>query len=675
MTKHTPNMPTSTSNVNPFALVRASDYTDDEINSLWVELGSNLINKLIEPTSDTSKYLLGGKGTGKTHLLRYHSYPVIRRRTAPRKSGLSIVSDTGYLAVFLRASTLDSSRFEAADSNPAAWQQLFGVYLETQLGYLVVEALCDIKKTSPKDSFDVTGFLRSLSTTITDAEFGSVKTLEQLLEWLQKQRFTIDDAINFSAFTGKLELGIRRSLGQLILPLKKAVGILHPDLEKIPVIYLIDEIENFTALQQQVVNTLLRFGERKASFRITGRLYAVKTFAVIGGAETNRDGQEYRVENLDRVLRENPKYTRFAKDFVLKRMGLGTGSTPVGLNLSNLFEEVSSSNFFDEALQRFAGSDQSGFSFADQFAEALRTSTVRRDLTLASDQIVELLVQDLPLILQKLNILLFCKRYKGKAAALRLAHQIREQSSDYLNRASKGSYATAYGHYKQDLFAQLCRESKKSGEVPYAGFDSFVDMSCGNPRNLLIVLGQIFDVAAFKGITFFNGPAIPVQVQTQAARETASFMFDDDCNFGVLTDKAREAVSRLASLLRTGRYALKIPETSPIAVSFDEGKLSVGAREALTTALSYSLVFRVGERKDRNTHSLKTRIQLNPMLSPNWGLSTGMRGDISLSAELADSIFNPSAKENFLTLLKQTQARWSNPFQSTSIETIQQKLF
>lgn len=79
---------------NPFTLARASDFTDKQINSLWTELGTpEIINTIIEPKSRVSKFILGGKGTGKTHLLRYYSYPVIRLRS-PNESGISILKKT-----------------------------------------------------------------------------------------------------------------------------------------------------------------------------------------------------------------------------------------------------------------------------------------------------------------------------------------------------------------------------------------------------------------------------------------------------------------------------------------------------------------------------------------------------------------------------------------------------
>lgn len=657
---------------NPFSLVKSSDYTDDQINSLWVDLGDKIVTKIIEPDSEMSKYILGGKGAGKTHLLRYHSYPVVRKRTPTKKTGLSIIRATKYLAVFLRASTLDSSRFEAVVGAASAWQQLFGVYLEVQLSIAVLEALCNIAETSMGEELAEDQFIVELCRQVRNPGLRDASNLRGVLDWLISVREGIDDAIAASAFSGDLQWNTPVFIGQLALPIKHAIDKLHPILAEASLIYMLDEIENFTPLQQEVVNTLIRFGEGKASFRISGRLYAVKTYSIIGGAEENREGQEYRVENLDRTLRDNQRYPIFAREFILRRLGIQIKGGADSIKLPALFEDVKTDDFFRVALAQVGVQDKDN-GFVDSFAEILRTATIKRDLVEQPIAVAHALTADFPFILQKLNILLFCKKYKKNASALSLATKIREECVDFVENTSRGSYSTAFGHYKADLFAQLCREAKRP--VPYAGFDLFIDMSCGNPRSLIILLGQVFDIASFKGLGFLDGPPIPMQIQTTAAREAADFMYENDCNYGVSSDSARIAIDRLATVLRTARYALKIPEVAPLAVSFDEDGLTPSARECLTSALSYSLVFRAEGRRDRNSHRLLTKIQLNPMLSPRWGLSTGLRGDISLNSDLANAIFDVEAKSKFLQLLKALQTRWNNPFSSTSIELIQQKLF
>jgi hypothetical protein len=69
---------------NPFGLTKANDLSDDQIQSLWVDIASQE-----SPTSLFSAgrfsspmptFILGGKGSGKTHLMRYASYPLQKLR-------------------------------------------------------------------------------------------------------------------------------------------------------------------------------------------------------------------------------------------------------------------------------------------------------------------------------------------------------------------------------------------------------------------------------------------------------------------------------------------------------------------------------------------------------------------------------------------------------------------
>lgn len=662
---------------NPFALVRASDYTDAQINSLWVELGPTVINAVIEPTSGTSKYILGGKGTGKTHLLRYHSYQVARLRV-PEKSGLAVVSEMGYLAVFLRATALDAARFETVGEATGKWQQLFGVYLELRLAEALLDALCDIQKTSQGEHFDDMEFIKSISDSVVDRRLQRCVSIEEFRSWLTSERRSIDEAVNNAAFAGVLDVRVPFSIGSLCLPIKRAMCSWHIGFESTPLIYLLDEIENLSELQQQVVNSLIRYGESQATFRVTGRLYARKTLATIGGEE-NRDGAEFRVTPLDDLLKENRKYGDFAKRFVSKRLTFHapTARGSIKFEPKSCFEEVSSENFYQEAIERL-GIDYDDAPYKKAFSNALQVSGKRR---LSNDEISKTtkeLTSNLPIVLQKLNILQFCKKFKKQQLAEKLAREIREESDRFYaaGGTGRGWYANAYSHYKLDLFAQLCRESKKSINFPYAGFDTFVAMSSGNPRNLLIILGRAYDIASFRELDFINGPPLSVHLQILAVVESARFMFERDTNYGSSSDKAKISIERLALLLRTARYALNIPEVSPLAVSFQDSDLTPTARETLASALNYSLVFEVSDgRPDRNSERLNRKIQLNPLLSARWGLPIGRRGDLSLSQEVINTIFDISKKSEFDALLKIMSTKWNNPFTKTYSEAVQDRLF
>ena len=666
---------------NPFALVRASDYTDEQINALWVEIGPTVINAIIEPRSRISKFILGGKGTGKTHLLRHYAYPVSRLRF-PKESGISILAKQKCLAIFLRATGVDAARFEASSGVTSKWQQLFGVYLELRLVEGVLDALCDIRETSTDDVFDDKAFITELAKSVVDSSVAECLSINDFRAWVIQERRNIDYAVNNAAFTGSLELRIPFSIGSLCLPVSRAIGMWNLSLSDLPLIYLIDEIENFSVSQQQVVNSLIRYGEGLATFRVTGRLYAIKTHSTLAGGEENREGSEFKTTLLDDILKNHAKYPQFATKFVVNRLGsVGlTAKTQKNTPFEprSCFEEINTDKYYSVALEKL-NFDKNEPSFIKKFLDALIENTkqnissveVAREITVA-------LTKDIPLLLQKLNLLIFCKKYKNKSTNITLAKKIRSDSLCFIesNGAGQGSYKTAYGHYASDMFAQLCSESKNELGVPYAGFDTFVKMSSGNPRNLLVILGKAYEIAAFKEIDFINGPKLSVAIQTEAALEASRFMYEMDTNYGSRSEQARDVATRLAELLRAARYALNIPEVSPLAVSFSDADLSIEAKKTLDSALNYSFIYEISDgRPDRNNQRLNRKIQLNPLLSPRWGLPIAVRGDIGLSKELVNSIFDSQRQDDFNLLLKRLSARWNSPFKHLSAETMQVELF
>ncbi len=664
---------------NPFALVRASDYTDEQINSLWVDIGASTISNIIEPLSRTSKFILGGKGTGKTHLLRYHSYSVARLR-APKTPGVEILLRQKFMGIFLRATGVDANRFEGGAQSERQWQQLFGVYIELRLTEGLLEALCDIKQSSPSEEFQDGRLIETLSSSITDQSVRNCQDISELRDWVLAQRRQIEDAINNAAFVGTLNLRLPFAIGTFCLPMSRAIAAWNRRLGDVPVIFLVDEIENFSRSQQQVINSLIRYGEGRATFRVSGRLYAMKTNTTIADGEENREGTEFKTIFLDDILRNNSKYPDFARSFFAKRLN------SVGLDMQSRraqqidpherFEEVLSSDLYTRAFDALK-IDPAGSAFVKQFTD-LMASNCKSLAAAEIILIVELLTANFPPILQKLNLLLFCKKHKQERSFIATAKKLNEDANDFCesNGRRKNYYATACSHYAGDLFAQICRESKKVIGVPYAGFETFVKMSSGNPRNLLIILGKAYSIAAFKGVDFINGSKLSIAIQTEAVLEAARFAFDSDSNFGSQSEQARTAVTRLASILRTARYALNIPEVSPLAVSFSHEDLTVDSRNTLKSALNYSFLFEIAEgRPDRNSQRVNKKYQLNPALSPRWGLPVGRRGDLGLGRDLVNAIFDIKQQDAFDTHLKSLEIRWNNPFRNVSEAAGQVSLF
>ena len=90
-------------NKNPFTTIKANMIlNDDEVNKNWVDLSE--AKELLEYFSAKSlvaKYIIGGKGSGKTHLMRYfllvHSYL--------SKNELNGIKSDGYYGIYFQSSS------------------------------------------------------------------------------------------------------------------------------------------------------------------------------------------------------------------------------------------------------------------------------------------------------------------------------------------------------------------------------------------------------------------------------------------------------------------------------------------------------------------------------------------------------------------------------------------
>ena len=169
----------------------------------------------------------------------------------------------------------------------------------------------------------------------------------------------------------------------------------------------------------------------------------------------------------------------------------------------------------------------------------------------------------------------FCKDYSNKDSVIEVAKNINQICELYIENPKDEkckSYDDSYSHWSSNLIAQLCRENRKP--VIYSGFDTFVKMSSNNPRNLLSILSNAYDLAIFNNLDFINKAPLSIENQTKSVLSNSKFIFEQDSNYGRPSDIAQIVVDRLASLLRTARFALNIPEVSPLSVSFIDDDLS-----------------------------------------------------------------------------------------------------
>ena len=90
--------------INPFSVVKANEFTVTQIIDNWVPMAGSEDGFVapLNPQELMPKYVLGSKGCGKTHLLRYYSFDA--RLKLHNGDIKSLLKKDKYLASYSRLS-------------------------------------------------------------------------------------------------------------------------------------------------------------------------------------------------------------------------------------------------------------------------------------------------------------------------------------------------------------------------------------------------------------------------------------------------------------------------------------------------------------------------------------------------------------------------------------------
>lgn len=644
---------------NPFDSLRASDYSDAEVLDHWVDIAAQQGGLLttLKPRLVMPMLLLGSKGSGKTHLMRYCSGPV--QAALHDNDLLKAVTAGGYLGVYIRTEGLNIHKFADKGQDLDSWSSVFSMYFEL---WLVSNLL---RTCRPLFSGIDQDFDRAFSERVSklfdadvSSEFCSVETFAEYVSRVQRR---MDFVVNNAALTRSLaELSITFSLGRLIFGVPEILSALMPDLKNTLFVYLIDEAENFTEWQQRLVNTLIRYRRGNATLKLGARLYGIKTYETLGSGEPIKRDQEYERVELDGFLREHEgQFDTFCRELITKRLQLHNlpAVRAEALNLPGMFEELNSEDYYQAVtldILKTWDRDARERPYFAKFRKELQTW-----LASSADEIDEIVgrlrVHKFPLIEKALLMLFYRAWPKSRAGALQIAVQLSEQVRGLLdNRRNDSQPAKILKHFGSDLLAQLFRDCQRKS--PYAGLETLIHLSQGAPRNLLAVLKHIYRRSSFAGEKPFAGGVISVESQSQGVMDSAAWFWEDAQPESYGTE-VRDSIEGLALLFRTIRYSERPSECDLCTFSLPASPLTDRSRRIVETAENWSYLIRVKvDAKNRNNQLVDPKYQLAPMLAPKWGLSPHRRGSIEIKTDLANALFDQHSGNDIVKLVNRRVA-------------------
>jgi len=627
---------------NPFELTKASDFSDNQIFDYWVNMKTKENNGLLDfinPTSVMPMMILGSKGCGKTHLMRYCSEPVQLMRN--ENNIISTIKKEGYLGIYVHANALNSGRFYGKGQDDETWYLVFSYYFEIWIVLYLFDILKNIINSI--DDLIEKDIIKSILKLI-NINLTHIDSLDKLIEYFEETRKNIDNIVNDCAITRKIDkLKIIFNSGDLIYGIPKILNERIEILSNTIFLYLIDEMENFNETQQVFINTLIRYRKGNVSIKVGARLYGIKTYKTYPNGEEIRERAEFEKAEFDKFLNYRT-YSDFIKNLIIKRLNNINIETFVNniTDLNKYFQEIEACDYYKNETLKIVSSREKERVYFKKLRNNLKKYTKEKQL---NDIISNLSLPEYPL-LEKLNIFILYQNFNKDIALLELSESIKLNVNSLItniNNDSSKNYYQAYQHFNNDMLAQLYREYGRG--ITYSGLETIIHLSQGAPRNALSLLKNIYKRAIFNGEEPFLNDKISIKSQTEGIADTAEWFWDDVHldNNGV---RIRIAIENLSTLFRYIRFSNKPTECDLSSFSVDINILSEEARNTIKNAENWSYLIRQTKgRKSKNTRRINDSFQLAPILTPKWGLSQRRGGTIEIMEDLANAIFGESRED------------------------------
>ena len=563
------------------------------------------------------RVIIGGRGCGKTMLLRYlsHESAFSPNRPTPEHSMLE------HIGIYWRADTQFASLLEGRDQPEDLWRRAFGHLSALVLGKEVLGALESI----PKSQFSVitSQDLNRLDfSNLSTSQLKIPKNFSQLSEFLHDSLFEFEDWANNIDTISRPHFLLATSF------LKRLIGTVVQQIRPLrDVVFFayIDEYENLTVLQQQVVNTWIKHSEPPLIFNLAIKRNGFKTRRTLS-EERLVETHDYRPVDLE-DFNKNSEFPLFAAEILLLRFH--NARVPLeGFNPNLLRDPQAvprrraasySKRVFELARQLLPTWSKNSLA-QEVFSDPALFRQLERRIVNGLKQRNETTITSAHFLRRQhptpAAIVVPALLARRRLSTTQIANEFDEHCAGRPNGFQRGAqwlhniFLASY----LDLFASLVRACPI-----YSGFDTYCHMAKGNVRHFLELCHK-----AFATSHTLPKAGLSAKKQAEAASQVAASLLPEVRSFGRLGNDLHSFLLRLGRLfaLSQRRTSQSEPERTHFAIRDGEDSIDQDAKALLSEAVKWSVLIEERETKVKSIGTPQVvDYVLNPIYAPYFHIS------------------------------------------------------
>lgn len=419
--------------------------------------------------------LIGGRGTGKTTVLRSLSY---EGRDALPRVGDADASTWPYYGFYYRVDTNRVTAFDGPDLPRRTWTRVFGHYVNLLLCGQVIRFLDWYARERPGDSVLEP---RACQTVSVSLHLEIADTVQGLLVGINAARVRFEAFLNDLGESDRIPLSLQ---GAPIDELMSAVARL-PQFTGKRFFFIIDEYENFLDYQQEVMNTLIKHSGGHHTFKVGVRELGWRKRTTLNPNEQLTSPADYHLIPIAEKL-DTATFTKFAADIINQRLARLDTSNGASLEVEHLLLGPSDEEEAEDlGVREKVALEVSKPGFSPGHGRMLL---------------------ELPPL--EAYFVLFWAKAQGVTPEQVLAERA----------AVPDAWQTRFANYRHAILFSI-REGKAGLRKHYAGWDTFVLLSGANIRYLLELVHQALLQHERQGGTTCE--AVGWNTQTEAAQAVA----------------------------------------------------------------------------------------------------------------------------------------------------------